>query len=61
MVVSRLVYISTLNTEATCCSETLVDFQRTTNGYIPEDRILVLSLFKSSSTVEIYFEQQLQN
>jgi hypothetical protein len=31
---------STLNMEATCSSETTVDFQRTTRNYIPEDRIL---------------------
>jgi hypothetical protein len=59
MVVSCLASISTLKMEATCCSETLVGFQRTTHGYIPEVRILVLSLFESSPTVEIYFKQQL--
>jgi hypothetical protein len=33
---------SLLMTEATCSSETSVDFQRTTWRYIPEDRILLL-------------------
>jgi hypothetical protein len=31
---------STLKTEATCSSEALVDFQRSTRRYIPEDRTL---------------------
>jgi hypothetical protein len=30
----------TLKTEATCCSETSVEFQGTTRRYIPEDRTL---------------------
>jgi hypothetical protein len=38
MVVSCLDYFSTLKMEATCFSETSVDFQRTTGCYIPEDR-----------------------
>jgi hypothetical protein len=32
-----LVYSSTLKRKATCSSETSVDFQRTTQHYIPED------------------------
>jgi hypothetical protein len=38
--VSCLAYFSTLKTEVTCSSEALVDFQRTTRDYIPEDRTL---------------------
>jgi hypothetical protein len=38
---SCLAYSSTLKMEATCLSETSVDFQRTTRRYIPEDRILL--------------------
>jgi hypothetical protein len=38
--VSCLAYSWTLKTEATCSSETLVDFQRTTRRCIPEDRTL---------------------
>jgi hypothetical protein len=37
--ISCLAY-STLNIEATCYSETSVDFQRTTRRYIPEERTL---------------------
>jgi hypothetical protein len=36
MPVSFLAYSSTLKTEATCSSETSVDFHRTTQRYIPE-------------------------
>jgi hypothetical protein len=39
MLVSCSAY-STLKMEATCCSETSVDFQRTTRRYIPEDSTL---------------------
>jgi hypothetical protein len=39
-VVSCLTYSSTLKIEATCSSETSVDFQLTTRCYIPEDRTL---------------------
>jgi hypothetical protein len=35
-----LAYSSTLKMEATCSSETSVDFQRTTRRYIPEDKTL---------------------
>jgi hypothetical protein len=35
-----LAFSSTLKMEATCSSETSVDFQRTTRRYIPEDRTL---------------------
>jgi hypothetical protein len=38
--VSFLPYSSTLKMEETCSSETLVDFQRATHRYIPEDRTL---------------------
>jgi hypothetical protein len=38
--VSCSAYYSTLNMEAICSSETSVDFQRTTQRYIPEDNIL---------------------
>jgi hypothetical protein len=37
-------YSSTLQKEATCSSETSVDFQRTIRRYIPEDRTLHHSL-----------------
>jgi hypothetical protein len=35
-----LAHSSTLTMEATCSSETLVDFQRTTWRYIPENRTI---------------------
>jgi hypothetical protein len=38
--VSCLGYYSTMKMEATCSSETSVDFQPTTRRYIPEDRTL---------------------
>jgi hypothetical protein len=38
--VSCVAYSSTLKMEATCSSETSVDFQQTTQCYIPEDRAL---------------------
>jgi hypothetical protein len=38
--VSCLAYPSNLKMEATCSSQTSVDFQRTTRRYIPEDRTL---------------------
>jgi hypothetical protein len=37
MLVSYLPHSSTLKIEATCSSETSVDFQQTTRRYIPED------------------------
>jgi hypothetical protein len=40
MLVSYLAYSSTVKTEATCSSETSVDFQRTIWRYIVEDRTL---------------------
>jgi hypothetical protein len=42
MLVSYLAYSSTLKMEATCSSETSVDFQRITRRYIPEERALRL-------------------
>jgi hypothetical protein len=39
MLVSSLAYCSTLKTEEACCSESLVDFQRTTRRHIPRDGI----------------------
>jgi hypothetical protein len=38
MLVSCLTYSSTVKMEATCYSETSVEFQRTTRPYVPEDR-----------------------
>jgi hypothetical protein len=43
--VPRLAYSLTLKMEATCSSETLVDFQRTTRRYIEQDRTRLLMLF----------------
>jgi hypothetical protein len=40
MLVSFLVYSSTMNMEGICFSETSVDFQQITRRYIPEDRTL---------------------
>jgi hypothetical protein len=40
ILVSCLAYSFTLNMEATCSSETWVDFQLTTRRYISEDRLL---------------------
>jgi hypothetical protein len=40
MPVSCLAYSLTLNVEATCSSETSVDFQQATWCYIPQDRTL---------------------
>jgi hypothetical protein len=40
MLVSCLAYFSTLNMEASCSSETSVDFQLTKRRYIPENRTL---------------------
>jgi hypothetical protein len=37
MLISCLIYSSTLKTEATCSYENSVDFQRTTRRYIQED------------------------
>jgi hypothetical protein len=38
MLVSCLAYSSTLKMEVSCYSKTSVDFQRTTQRYIPKDR-----------------------
>jgi hypothetical protein len=40
MLVSCVAYSSALKMEATCSSETSVNFHRTARSYIPEDRIL---------------------
>jgi hypothetical protein len=40
-----LAYSSTLKMEATCFSETSVDFQQTTRHYIPEDRTFQINLY----------------
>jgi hypothetical protein len=40
ILISCLAYSSTMKMEATCLSETSLDFQRTTRSYIPEDRTL---------------------
>jgi hypothetical protein len=42
VLLEELTYSSTLKMEATCSSETSVDYQRTTRSYIPEDRTLYL-------------------
>jgi hypothetical protein len=42
---SCVTYSSTLKMEATCSSETSVNFQRTTPRYVPEDRTLCPFLF----------------
>jgi hypothetical protein len=44
MLVSRLAYSSTLKMEATCSSETSINFQWTTWRYIPEPQTLHFSL-----------------
>jgi hypothetical protein len=44
MLVSWLAYFSTLKIEATCSSETSVEFQRTTRRYIPENRTTLESI-----------------
>jgi hypothetical protein len=40
MLVSYLTYLSTLNMEAICTSETSVDFRRITRRYVLENGIL---------------------
>jgi hypothetical protein len=47
--VSCLAYSSALNMQATCSSETSVDFQRTIRRYIPEDRQVELRSIRGSS------------
>jgi hypothetical protein len=46
--VSCLAYSSTMKMEATCSSETSVDFQRTTRHYIPEDKTLLKHCYRLS-------------
>jgi hypothetical protein len=48
MLVFRLAFSSTLKMEATCSSETLVDFHWTTRRYIPEDIIFIATAVRSS-------------
>jgi hypothetical protein len=50
MLVSFLAYSSTLKIEATCFSETSVDFQRTTR-HIPDDRTLHTNGCGTSTTI----------
>jgi hypothetical protein len=52
--VSCLVYHSVLKMEATCSSETSVDFQRTTRRNVPEDRTLRVPC-------SIYFSSNIYN
>jgi hypothetical protein len=54
--VSCFAYYSTLKMDATCSSETSVDFQQTTRCYIPEDRTLhnhCCENLKSYSTLSV--------
>jgi hypothetical protein len=51
--VSCLAYSSTLKMEAKCFSETLVDFQRTTRRYIPEDSSLHTHRCENLKTCQI--------
>jgi hypothetical protein len=44
MLVFCLVFPSTLEIEATCCTETSIDFQQTTRRYIQNDRNLIGSI-----------------
>jgi hypothetical protein len=44
---SCLAYSTTLKMEATCTSETSVDFERITRRCIPEDRIVLISSLRS--------------
>jgi hypothetical protein len=50
--VSCLAYSSTLKMEATCSSETSVDFQQATLHYIPEDRTLHTHLCENLKSYE---------
>jgi hypothetical protein len=52
MAVSFLAYPSTLKLEATCSSETSVDFQRTRWRYISEDGTLQSKVLWYGSNVE---------
>jgi hypothetical protein len=49
-----LAYSSTLKMEATYSSETSVDFQRTTERYIPEDGLIILSERWKTNYVQMY-------
>jgi hypothetical protein len=53
MLVSCLAYSSTLKTEASCSSETLVDFYRTTQHYIPEYRTPQMFMLLHKNEMEI--------
>jgi hypothetical protein len=48
--VSHSAYSSILKTEATCSSETSLDFQRTTRRFIPEDRTLLGDTVRGRTT-----------
>jgi hypothetical protein len=50
MLVSCFAYYSTLKMEETCSSEMLVDFQRTTRRYIPQDRTFQTNSFVLSTS-----------
>jgi hypothetical protein len=58
MLISCLVYSSILMMEATCSSETSVDFQWTTRRNIPEDRKISLGIYCSIESV-LAFEEEL--
>jgi hypothetical protein len=53
---SRLAYSSAMKMEATCSSETSVDFRRTTRRYIPEDRTVHTNSFFIS--ISLVFESR---
>jgi hypothetical protein len=58
MMISCLAFSSTLNMETKCSSETSVDFQRTTQRHVPEDRILSLpSLLKKKLNFKVIYER----
>jgi hypothetical protein len=54
MLVSCLVYSSTLKIEAACPSETLIDFQLTTRHFISQDRILYNYRCENNKSHTIY-------
>jgi hypothetical protein len=60
MLVSCLAYSSTLKMEATCSSETSVDFQRTTVRCIPEDKLFIITTVRTSDPTRKYGDLALQ-